>query len=50
MMGQERFERRFEAMPSQLLLQDGVDAEESAEDDDDDSLEVFEFDEDDIVL
>jgi hypothetical protein len=50
MIGQKRFERRFEAMPSQFLLQDGVDADEIAEEDEDDNMDVYELEEDGMVL
>ena len=47
---QRQYEQRFQATPSQLLLQGGVDAEDSAEDEENDSMDVFEFDEDGMVL
>jgi hypothetical protein len=47
------YERRFEAlpMPSQLLLEDGSDIDESGKcDGENDGMDVFEFDKDGIVL
>ena len=48
---QRKYDCRFQATRSQLLLQNGVDDEdEGAGTDEDDAMDIFEFGEDSIVL
>ena len=50
MMQQKRYERRFRTTRSQLLLQDAVEVEDDADDDDIECMSLFEFNEDGMVL
>jgi hypothetical protein len=47
---QERYERRFDALPGQLMLQDKVAIEADADGDFEDSLRVFAFDDEGRIM
>ena len=47
---QRRYDQRFQATPSQLLLQDEVDPEDTSNEDENESMDVFEFDDVGVVM